>query len=84
MMEIYLDIDDNGYIISPKDKVYGNVVLKLKKERDNIKIGDNFLLEWNGLNISAYAWGSARGEMHRTRLEMFNTLLVILFIIPIT
>ena len=39
--DIYLEVDDNGYIKNPdKGLIKGNIRLKLKNNYKNIKIGD--------------------------------------------
>ena len=48
--DIYLKVDNNGYIINPdKGLIKGNIKLKLNSEHKNIKIGNDFLSECNGL-----------------------------------
>ena len=48
--DIYLEVDDNGYIINPnKELIKGNIRLKLKNDYKNIKIGHDFLYKCSGL-----------------------------------
>ena len=48
--DIYLEVDDNGYIKNPNiNLIKGNIRLKLNSEHKNIKIGKDFLRGCIGL-----------------------------------
>ncbi len=50
MTVVYLDIDDNGCIIEPNHNlIRGNIILKIKGNHNEIKIGDDFLAECGSL-----------------------------------
>jgi len=50
MSVIYLDVDEDGYIVDPnEDLIKGNIILKLKGEHNEIKIGNCFLDGCSGL-----------------------------------
>jgi hypothetical protein len=89
MIDVYLDIDDNGYIISPDYKnIKDNVRLKIKRNCANLKIGDNFLANCKKIkeldisqleNITHIGYGFLSGcsGLKKIKLDKFNNLVEI-------